>query len=89
MSGIATATHQLVKKLEGTHCKLLDTRKTTPLNRWLEKEAVRIGGGSNHRFGLYDMIMIKDNHADYAGGITAAIQRTKAYLRVTKATIKD
>jgi nicotinate-nucleotide pyrophosphorylase (carboxylating) len=88
MSGIATTTHQLVKKLEGTHCKLLDTRKTTPLNRWLEKEAVRIGGGSNHRFGLYDMIMIKDNHADYAGGISAAIQRTKAYLKAQNLQLK-
>lgn len=88
MSGIATATHQLVKKLEGTHCKLLDTRKTTPLNRWLEKEAVRIGGGTNHRFGLYDMIMIKDNHADYAGGISAAIQRTRAYLNAQNLQLK-
>jgi nicotinate-nucleotide pyrophosphorylase (carboxylating) len=88
MSGIATATSQLVKKLEGTHCKLLDTRKTTPLNRWLEKEAVRIGGGTNHRFGLYDMIMIKDNHADYAGGISAAIQRTKAYLNEQNLQLK-
>lgn len=88
MSGIATATHQLVKKLEGTHCKLLDTRKTTPLNRWLEKEAVRIGGGSNHRFGLFDMIMIKDNHADYAGGISAAIQGTRAYLQTQNLQLK-
>lgn len=80
MSGVATATAYVVKQLEGTGCKVLDTRKTTPLNRFLEKEAVRIGGGTNHRFGLYDMIMIKDNHVDYAGGIEAAIRQTHAYL---------
>lgn len=84
MSGVATATAQVVKQLEGTHCKVLDTRKTTPLNRFLEKEAVRIGGGTNHRFGLFDMIMIKDNHVDYAGGIEAAIRQTHAYLQREK-----
>jgi nicotinate-nucleotide pyrophosphorylase (carboxylating) len=80
MSGIATATSQVVKALEGTKCRVLDTRKTTPLNRFLQKEAVKIGGGTNHRIGLYDMVMIKDNHVDYAGGIAAAISATKSYL---------
>ncbi len=80
MSGIATATSQVVKALEGTKCRVLDTRKTTPLNRFLQKEAVKIGGGTNHRIGLYDMVMIKDNHVDYAGGIAAAISATKNYL---------
>lgn len=84
MSGVATATAEVVKQLEGTSCQVLDTRKTTPLNRFLEKEAVRIGGGQNHRFGLYDMIMIKDNHVDYAGGIEAAISQTHAYLQREK-----
>lgn len=84
MSGVATATAEVVKQLEGTGCKVLDTRKTTPLNRFLEKEAVRIGGGTNHRFGLFDMIMIKDNHVDYAGGIEAAIRQTHAYLQREK-----
>jgi nicotinate-nucleotide pyrophosphorylase (carboxylating) len=79
MSGIATLTHEYVKIIEGTDCKLLDTRKTTPGIRLLEKWAVRIGGGHNHRFGLYDMIMIKDNHIDYAGGIAKAIQRANEY----------
>jgi nicotinate-nucleotide pyrophosphorylase (carboxylating) len=81
MSGIATMTYKLNAQLHGLPAKLLDTRKTTPLIRHLEKWAVQIGGGENHRFGLYDMIMIKDNHHDYAGGITAAIQRTHAYLQ--------
>lgn len=81
MSGIATATAAIVKSLEGTSCRLLDTRKTTPLNRLLQKEAVRIGGGHNHRFGLYDMIMIKDNHIDFAGGIAQAISAAKNYLQ--------
>jgi nicotinate-nucleotide pyrophosphorylase (carboxylating) len=80
MSGIATATAEYVKKVEGTGAMIIDTRKTTPGMRFLEKEAVRIGGGTNHRMGLYDMIMLKDNHIDYAGGITAAINRTKDYL---------
>ena len=72
MSGIATSTALYVQALEGTKTQVLDTRKTSPLLRFLEKEAVRIGGGANHRFGLYDMILIKDNHVDYAGGIAAA-----------------
>ncbi len=81
MSGIATRTHHYVKLLEGTKTKVLDTRKTTPLLRFLEKEAVKIGGGVNHRFGLYDMILIKDNHVDYAGGITAALRSSNAYRK--------
>jgi len=80
MSGIATTTAEYVKKVEGTGAMIIDTRKTTPGMRFLEKEAVRIGGGTNHRMGLYDMIMLKDNHIDYAGGIAAAINRTKDYL---------
>ncbi|MFD2599710.1 carboxylating nicotinate-nucleotide diphosphorylase [Sphingobacterium corticis] len=79
MSGIATRTSAYVKLLEGTETKVLDTRKTTPGIRFLEKEAVRIGGGVNHRFGLYDMILIKDNHVDYAGGIEAALQNAFDY----------
>jgi len=80
MSGVATETARFVKELEGTGTKVLDTRKTTPGFRYMEKEAVRIGGGENHRIGLYDMIMIKDNHIDFAGGIEQAIDRTTAYL---------
>jgi nicotinate-nucleotide pyrophosphorylase (carboxylating) len=80
MSGIATKTRHLVDLIEGTGCRLLDTRKTTPLIRHFEKWAVVIGGAVNHRFGLYDMVMIKDNHADYAGGTAQAIQRVHAYL---------
>jgi nicotinate-nucleotide pyrophosphorylase (carboxylating) len=80
MSGIATLTHRYVEALEGTGCRVLDTRKTTPGMRALEKWAVRIGGGHNHRNGLYDMIMIKDNHADFAGGIPRAIAAAHAYL---------
>lgn len=80
MSGIATATFHLVKLLEGTKTKVIDTRKTSPGFRYFEKWAVRIGGGANHRFGLYDMILIKDNHVDYAGGIKKAIQSAKKYL---------
>ncbi|WP_103865162.1 carboxylating nicotinate-nucleotide diphosphorylase [Aquimarina sp. I32.4] len=80
MSAIATKTHQFVKLLEGTETKILDTRKTTPGIRALEKWAVKIGGGENHRFALYDMIMLKDNHIDFAGGITKAIEKTKQYL---------
>ncbi|MDR3340642.1 MAG: carboxylating nicotinate-nucleotide diphosphorylase [Candidatus Symbiothrix sp.] len=79
MSGIATTTHLYVKKLEGTRTKVLDTRKTTPGMRILEKEAVRIGGGENHRIGLFDMILLKDNHVDFAGGIENAIVRAKEY----------
>jgi nicotinate-nucleotide pyrophosphorylase (carboxylating) len=81
MSGIATATSELMKRLEGTKTTILDTRKTTPLLRELEKYAVRMGGGSNHRFALYDMIMIKDNHIDFAGGISKAIIACQEYLK--------
>jgi nicotinate-nucleotide pyrophosphorylase (carboxylating) len=81
MSGIATTTRRYVKALENTGTKVLDTRKTTPGMRILEKEAVRIGGGSNHRTGLYDMILIKDNHIDFAGGIENAILRCHNYLK--------
>jgi nicotinate-nucleotide pyrophosphorylase (carboxylating) len=80
MSGIATKTRHIVDLLKGTNTKVLDTRKTTPGIRYLEKWAVRIGGGVNHRFGLYDMILIKDNHVDYAGGIRNAIEHTHQYL---------
>ena len=80
MSGIATKTREIVDLLKDTHTKVLDTRKTTPGLRYLEKWAVRIGGGVNHRFGLYDMILIKDNHVDYAGGIRQAIERANQYL---------
>lgn len=79
MSGVATTTHKYVKALEGTGTRVLDTRKTTPGMRLLEKEAVALGGGCNHRIGLYDMILIKDNHVDFAGGIENAIQRSKDY----------
>ena len=81
MSGIATLTHQYAEKLKGYHTRLLDTRKTTPNFRLLEKEAVRIGGGINHRFGLYDMIMLKDNHIDYCGGIEAAVNAAHTYIQ--------
>ncbi|MCP9765788.1 carboxylating nicotinate-nucleotide diphosphorylase [Lacihabitans soyangensis] len=81
MSGIATVTNEIVKKLEGTKCKVLDTRKTTPGFRLLEKWAVKIGGGVNHRFGLFDMILIKDNHVDYAGGIKNALFAAQKYLK--------
>jgi nicotinate-nucleotide pyrophosphorylase (carboxylating) len=80
LSGIATITNKIVKKIEGTNAKLLDTRKTTPGLRMFEKWAVTVGGGYNHRFGLYDMIMLKDNHVDYAGGITKAVESTVDYL---------
>lgn len=80
MSGIATTTRKYVKKLEGTKARVLDTRKTTPGMRILEKEAVKIGGGVNHRIGLFDMILLKDNHIDFAGGIKNAIIRAKEYL---------
>jgi nicotinate-nucleotide pyrophosphorylase (carboxylating) len=83
MSGIATTTRQYVDKLEGLKTKILDTRKTTPGMRMLEKEAVKTGGGVNHRFGLFDMILIKDNHIDFAGGIVNAVKRTQAYLKKT------
>lgn len=81
LSGIATQTNKMVKILEGTNTKILDTRKTTPLLRELEKMAVRIGGGCNHRIGLYDMILIKDNHVDFAGGIKAALTKATQYLK--------
>ena len=81
MSGVATRTREYVKALEGTKTRVLDTRKTTPGLRLLEKEAVKIGGGVNHRIGLYDMILLKDNHVDFAGGIENAILRTKKYLK--------
>ena len=81
MSGIATYTRSVVSLLEGSKTKLLDTRKTTPNMRLLEKYAVKCGGGTNHRIGLYDMVMLKDNHVDFAGGIEAAIDRTHDYLK--------
>ncbi|GHV05709.1 nicotinate-nucleotide diphosphorylase (carboxylating) [Bacteroidia bacterium] len=81
MSGIATTTRRYVKALEGTHTRVLDTRKTTPGMRMPEKEAVRIGGGVNHRIGLFDMILLKDNHVDFAGGILQAITCAKNYLK--------
>lgn len=81
MSGIATFTHLVTKKLEGLNTRLLDTRKTTPGNRIVEKMAVKTGGGCNHRFGLYDMVMIKDNHIDFAGGIKKAVTKTLSYLQ--------
>jgi nicotinate-nucleotide pyrophosphorylase (carboxylating) len=80
MSGVATVTNRLVQKIEGTNAKLLDTRKTTPGLRTFEKYAVKVGGGVNHRFALWDMVMLKDNHNDYAGGITGGVTRTKDYL---------
>ncbi|WP_420602093.1 carboxylating nicotinate-nucleotide diphosphorylase [Flagellimonas sp.] len=88
MSAIATKTKQYVTLLEGTQTKILDTRKTTPGIRALEKWAVKIGGGENHRFALYDMIMLKDNHIDFAGGITKAILKTQQYLSDTKRDLK-
>lgn len=81
MSGVATCTREFVKALEGTKTRVLDTRKTTPGLRLLEKEAVKIGGGVNHRIGLYDMILLKDNHVDFAGGIDKAILRAQSYLK--------
>ena len=88
MSAIATKTNVFVKLLEGTDTKILDTRKTTPGIRALEKWAVKIGGGENHRFALYDMIMLKDNHIDFAGGITKAIEKTKDYLKRSNRELK-
>ena len=81
MSGIATVTRRYARQLEGLKTRVLDTRKTTPGLRIIEKEAVKIGGGVNHRIGLFDMILIKDNHVDFAGGITNAIKRAQAYLQ--------
>ena len=88
MSGIATLTKKYTDKLKGYSTKLLDTRKTTPNFRLLEKEAVRIGGGINHRFGLYDMMMLKDNHIDYGGGIEEAIEKAWKYVREKKPGLK-
>ena len=88
MSAIATKTNSFVKLLEGTNTKILDTRKTTPGIRALEKWAVKLGGGENHRFALYDMIMLKDNHIDFAGGITKAILKTQQYLRDVNRDLK-
>lgn len=81
MSGVATMTHEYRKRLEGLHTRVLDTRKTTPGMRMLEKEAVKTGGGTNHRIGLFDMILIKDNHIDFAGGIEKAIEAARAYCK--------
>ena len=88
MSAIATKTNQYVMLLEGTKTKILDTRKTTPGFRACEKWAVKIGGGENHRFALYDMVMLKDNHNDFAGGITNAINKTKAFLKFNNLDLK-
>ena len=88
MSGIATSTYQYTSLLKGLKTKILDTRKTSPGLRFLEKEAVRIGGGMNHRMGLYDMIMLKDNHIDYSGGIENAIARTRDYLAENNLDLK-
>jgi nicotinate-nucleotide pyrophosphorylase (carboxylating) len=88
MSGIATLTQEYVQLIQGTSAKLLDTRKTTPGIRYMEKWAVRIGGGYNHRFALYDMIMLKDNHIDFAGGIREAIERTEMYLKSVGKSLK-
>lgn len=88
MSGIATFTADVMSRLTGLHTKVLDTRKTTPCNRLFEKMAVRAGGGTNHRFGLYDMIMIKDNHIDFAGGIQPAIEKVHRYLKANNLNLK-
>lgn len=88
MSAIATKTKSFVDLLDGTNTKILDTRKTTPGLRALEKWAVKIGGGENHRFALYDMIMLKDNHIDFAGGLTKAIEKTQQYLKDTNRDLK-
>ena len=88
MSGIATITNKYVKLLEGTKCRVLDTRKTTPGMRIMEKDAVRIGGGCNHRIGLFDMILLKDNHVDFAGGISQAVNRAKEYCKAKGKNLK-
>lgn len=88
MSGIATTTHEYMQLIKGTKTTLLDTRKTTPLMRLFEKEAVKLGGGDNHRMGLFDMIMIKDNHVDFAGGIVPAIKACKTYLKEKNKDLK-
>src|SRR6476620_364309 len=88
MSGIATLTREYADKLRGFSTKILDTRKTTPNFRLLEKEAVRIGGGINHRFALYDMIMLKDNHIDYAGGLQPAVEKAFDYVKQKNLNLK-
>jgi len=88
MSGIATKTHRLQQKIAHTSARLLDTRKTTPGFRMLEKQAVLIGGGFNHRFGLFDMVMLKDNHIDFCGGITKAVEQTVEYLKINNLSLK-
>ena len=88
MSGIATFTHKMTDRIKGLSTKILDTRKTTPLLRELEKYAVRMGGGENHRMGLYDMVMIKDNHIDFAGGISQAVDSTTKYLKEKNKNLK-
>ena len=88
MSGIATESHRYVKMVEGTHVTILDTRKTTPNMRYFEKYAVKVGGAENHRFGLFDMIMLKDNHIDFAGGIEQAIDKTHKYLKEKGLSLK-
>jgi nicotinate-nucleotide pyrophosphorylase (carboxylating) len=88
MSGIATETHRLTQMIAHTNCKLLDTRKTTPNFRYFEKEAVRIGGGINHRYALYDMILVKDNHIDFSGGVKPALSKIDAYLKEKNLDLK-
>jgi nicotinate-nucleotide pyrophosphorylase (carboxylating) len=88
MSGIATETHRLTQMIAHTSCKLLDTRKTTPNFRYFEKEAVRIGGGSNHRYALYDMILVKDNHIDFAGGVKPALSKISKFIKERNLSIK-
>ena len=88
MSGIATLTKKYTALLEGSHTRILDTRKTTPNFRLLEKEAVRIGGGVNHRYALYDMIMLKDNHIDYCGGLESAVNKAWNYVQAHKPDLK-
>ncbi len=88
MSGIATKTNEYVKTIEGTNAKVIDTRKTTPNLRFLEKYAVTVGGGFNHRFGLYDMIMLKDNHIDFCGGITKAVHKVQSYLKANNLDLR-
>ena len=88
MSGIATETHRLTQMILHTNCKLLDTRKTTPNFRYFEKEAVRIGGGYNHRYALYDMILVKDNHIDFAGGVKPALSKISEFIKERNLTVK-
>ncbi len=88
MSGIATETHRLTQMIAHTSCKLLDTRKTTPTFRYFEKEAVRIGGGINHRYALYDMILVKDNHIDFSGGVKPALSKIESFLKEQNLDLK-